>query len=324
MRCVSRVCERFGFLISLASLLCLAHAEATSRMAEASEQDLRNGRTMFFAGGCASCHAAPASQSCDDPKIGDRFKLAGGRCLKTPFGTFNVPNISPDTGHGIGGWTQAQFVTAMRKGLSPEGEHYYPAFPYTSYQRMREQDLIDLKAFLDSLPPVQSRVPPHELALPYRSRATLAAWKWLYLDGRVFTPDPSRSDKLNRGAYLVEGPGHCGECHSPRDFLGGVKADRKYSGAPDPEGKGIVPNITPHKTGIGDWSEADIVTALETGFTPSFDTFGGNMVKVQENMAELSAGDREAIAAYLKSLPAIPSSVGKPKKSGNGEKAGKP
>lgn len=273
--------------------------------------DLENGRTMYFAGGCASCHAAPASSKCDDPKIKDKVTLAGGRCLKSPFGTFYVPNISPDPESGIGGWTEAQFITAMKQGISPSGEHYYPAFPYTSYQRMTERDLLDLKAFLDTLPAVKSRVPSHELSFPYNVRMTLAVWKWLFLDGQTFRPDPQKSDLLNRGAYMVEGPGHCGECHTPRNFLGGIRADKKLSGAPNPEGKGIVPNITPHVTGIAKWSEADIVTALETGLTPSFDTFGGSMVKVQENMAELRKRDRAAIAAYLKSLPPIPSSVAK-------------
>lgn len=272
--------------------------------------DLANGKSMFFAGGCASCHAAPASKDCENPKIADRLELVGGRCLKTPFGTFYVPNITPDRESGIGGWTADQFIKAMREGVSPSGEHYYPAFPYASYQRMLDKDLVDLKAFLDTLPAIKSDVPPHDLSFPFNIRATLAGWKFMFLDGKQFVPDPAKSDLLNRGAYLVEGPGHCGECHSPRNILGGIISDKKYSGGPDPEGKGIVPNITPHPTGIAKWSEADIVTALESGLTPSFDTFGGNMVKVQENMAELSSNDRKAIAAYLKSLPPLPSSVG--------------
>lgn len=274
------------------------------------EPDLANGKTMYFAGGCASCHAAPASADCENPKSVDRFKLTGGRCLKTPFGIFYIPNISPDKDSGIGGWNTGQFIKAMREGVSPSGEHYYPAFPYTSYQRMSDKDLTDLKAFLDTLPAEKSDVPDHDLSFPYNIRTSLAGWKFMFLDGERFAPDPAKSELLNRGAYLVQGPGHCGECHSPRNFLGGTISDKKYSGAPDPEGKGIIPNITPHETGIASWSEADIVTALETGLTPTFDTFGGSMVKVQENMAELSSDDRKAIAAYLKSLKPLPSSVG--------------
>ncbi len=269
--------------------------------------DVANGEYMFFAGGCASCHAAPASSKCDDPKSTDKRKLAGGRCLITPFGRFYVPNISPDRESGIGGWSDIQFVNAMVRGVSPSGSHYYPAFPYTSYQRMRYEDLLDLKAFMDTLPAVKSQVPGHDLALPFRLRRGLGLWKLLYLDGKQFSPSRGQDEKVARGAYLVEGPGHCGECHSPRDPLGGALSDARYSGAPNPEGKGYVPNITPHKTGIGAWSGEEIIDALETGLTPSFDSFGGTMVAVQENMAKLTAADRAAIAAYLKSLPAVAS-----------------
>jgi mono/diheme cytochrome c family protein len=277
--------------------------------------DLANGETMFYAGGCASCHAAPASGKCDDPKAADKKVLAGGRCLITPFGTFYVPNISPDPESGIGGWSDLDFVNAMTRGVSPSGQHYYPAFPYTSYQHMRFDDLLDLKAFLDTLPAVKSSVPGHELALPFRLRRGLGLWKLLYLDGKPFAPPPGASDQVARGAYLVEGPGHCGECHTPRDMLGGPVAGAKLSGAPAPEGKGYIPNITPDDTGIGKWSADEIAEALATGFTPSFDSFGGAMVAVQENMAKLPAADRAAIAAYLKSIPPVAS---KPRKKDGG------
>jgi mono/diheme cytochrome c family protein len=281
--------------------------------------DLANGETMFYAGGCSSCHAAPASEKCDDHKTADKHKLAGGRCLVTGFGTFYVPNISPDPETGIGGWSDIDFVNAMVRGVSPKGAHYYPAFPYTSYQRMRYGDLLDLKAFLDTLPAVKSQVPDHDLALPFRWRRSLGLWKLIYLDGKPFSAPPGADEKLSRGAYLVEGPGHCGECHSPRDALGGTLEDTNYSGAPAPEGKGYIPNITPDKTGIGDWSEDDIVEALSSGFTPSFDSFGGTMVAVQENLAKLPPEERVAIAAYLKSLPPVASKPrNKDTKAGDG------
>lgn len=305
-------------LVALSSFLFAVPAYSA-----AAPPDLMNGRTMFFAGGCASCHAAPATADCDAPKSKDKFTLAGGRCLKTPFGTFYVPNISPDKKTGIGGWSTADFIKAMKEGVSPQGDHYYPAFPYTSYQRMIEKDLVDLKAFLDTLPAIKTNVPKHDLALPFRIRQTLSVWKWLFLDGRTFKPDPDKNDKWNRGAYLVQGPGHCGECHSPRNFLGGVINDKRYSGAPNPEGKGIIPNITQHKSGIADWSESDIVMALETGLMPSFDSFGGTMVKVQENMAELSKQDRAAIAAYIKTLPPVESSAKATEKNAAAEKTNK-
>ena len=264
-----------------------------------------NGRTMFFAGGCASCHVTAGSK--------DKMQLGGGHALKTPFGTFHAPNISSDPDAGIGAWTPVQFVNAMARGISPDGSHYYPAFPYTSYQRMRVEDLLDLKAFMDTLPAVKTNAPGHDLPLPFRLRRGLGLWKLLYLDTRPFVPDPAEKDLINRGAYLVEGPGHCGECHTPRNLIGGRDETRKLAGGPAPEGDGYIPNITPHKTGLGSWSAGDIAYSLKEGFTPEYDSFGGSMVAVQENMAKLSDDDRAAIAAYLKSVSAIESAK-KPEK----------
>ncbi len=269
--------------------------------------NLKNGEYMFNAGGCASCHAAPATEKCDNPRTKDETKLVGGRCLKTEFGTFYVPNISPDKESGVGGWGTEDFINAMTKGVSPHGENLYPAFPYASYQHMTRGDLVDLKAFLDTLPAVSSHVPAHELSFPYSIRAGLSVWKWRYLDGKTFTPDPSKSAEVNRGAYLVTGPGHCAECHTPRDVLGGMIKSKWLAGAPNPEGKGSVPNLTPDPSGLGKWSEKDIVYALETGFTPSGDSIGKQMARVQENMAKLTPEDRQAIAAYLKSIPPVAS-----------------
>jgi mono/diheme cytochrome c family protein len=264
-----------------------------------------NGRYMYYAGGCAGCHAAPASDKCDDPAVKDELKPVGGRCLKSKYGTFYVPNITPDKATGLGSWTAENFLSAMTKGVSPSGDNLYPAFPYPSYQRMKRSDLLDLWAFLKTLEPIDAKAKPHELSFPYSIRASLSVWKGLYLDGKTFTPDPTKSDKVNRGAYLVEGPGHCGECHTPRDRLGGKIAAKNLAGAPDPEGKGFVPNITPDKTGIGSWSEKDIAFALETGFTPGGKVLGSSMAEVQRNMSKLTKEDHEAIAAYLKSIPPV-------------------
>ena len=249
--------------------------------------DLANGEYMFIAGGCAECHAVPLAK-CKDAKTKDKHLLAGGRCMKTPFGVFNVPNISPDKETGIGTWTTLDFVNAMKRGIGPGGEHLYPAFPYTSYQRMSYEDLIDLKAFLDTLPAVKNEVPPHELSFPYNIRRALGLWQLLYVDGKTLKPDPKESAELNRGAYLVEGPGHCGQCHSPRNIIGGVIASEAYAGARNPEGRGKIPNITPSADGIKDWSAEDIAYMLETGNLPDFDVIGGIMVPVQENMAKLT------------------------------------
>lgn len=261
--------------------------------------DPTNGERLFWAGGCGSCHAA------DKARGVEKTRLGGGLALKTPFGTYYAPNISPDPNSGIGEWSPAEFVTAMRLGVSPDGRHYYPAFPYTSYQRMSTADLLDLKSYLDTLPAVDNQVPAHDVPFPFNIRRGLGLWKLLYLDGEPFSPDPAASDAVNRGAYLVTGPGHCGECHTPRNAIGGFVAGRALAGAKAPEGEGFVPNITPHQSGLGAWSEADIAYALESGFTPDYDTLGGSMGSVQDNMAHLPPADRAAIAAYLKSIPPL-------------------
>ena len=240
--------------------------------------DIANGKYMFTAGGCAECHAVPVKK-CDDLKANDKVTLAGGRCLKTPYGTFHVPNISPDKETGIGNWTTIDFVNAMKHGVAPDGSYLYPAFPFGSYQRMSFEDLIDLKAYLDSLPAVKNEVPPHELGFPFNIRRGLGLWHKLYVNGESFVPDPHASAELNRGAYLVTGPGHCTECHSSRNLLGGIVKDTEFAGAPKPEGKGSVPNITPSDDGIGDWSEDDIAYLLETGNTPDFDVIGESMAR---------------------------------------------
>ena len=262
--------------------------------------DPARGEYVFYASGCASCHAAPGA------KGDDKLTLAGGLAFKTPFGTFYAPNISPDRDHGIGGWTTAQFVNAVMRGVSPAGSHYCPACPYLSYQRMTVADVVDLKAFMDTLPPSANDGPPHDLPLPFRLRRGLGLWKALFMDYASFAP-PGADAQVNRGAYLVTGPGHCGECHSPRNILGGPEAGWAFSGGPEPEGKSFFPNITPHEDGIGDWSAGDIAAALKTGILPDYDTFGGSMIPVQENMAKLTDEDRAAIAAYLKTLPPRPS-----------------
>ena len=257
--------------------------------------DLDNGKTMFFAGGCASCHATPNQD--------DKTLLGGGLGLKSPFGTFYVPNISPDPNDGIGRWSEADFVTAMVKGTSPDGRHLFPAFPYTSYQRMRIEDVRDLFAHMKTLTAAQDKSKPHDVPFPFNIRRTLGGWKLLFLDGEPFKPDPTKDAVWNRGAYLVNGPGHCAECHSPRNLLGGIVASQRFAGGPDPSGEGFVPNIT--QKGLSNWSHEQLVKLLETGDLPDGDSVGGEMGKVVANTARLSAADRSAIATYIKSLPPV-------------------
>jgi mono/diheme cytochrome c family protein len=257
--------------------------------------NLANGLTTFNAGGCSSCHAVP-----DQP---DRTRLGGGLAIPSPFGTFYAPNISPDQSDGIGRWSEADFITAVTKGISPAGTHYFPAFPYTTYQHAKLTDLRDLFAYLKTLPPVSGKAPDHQVPFPFNIRRNIGIWKLLFLDGKPFTPDPARSAEWNRGAYLVNSLGHCAECHSPRNVLGGIIESQRFAGGPNPEGKGWVPNIT--QKGIDDWSEKDIAYFLETGQTPDGDSIGGSMGRVIKNTSLLSADDRAAMAVYLKSLPAV-------------------
>jgi len=267
-------------------------------LAEMPEGDAERGELVFWAGGCASCHAA------DDAEGDDKLKLGGGHVLASDFGDFVVPNISTDPATGIGSWSREDFANAMLRGVSPDGGHYYPSFPWTSYSRMKSGDVTDLWAFMQTLPAVENDPGPHRMGFPFNIRRGVGMWKLLYAGNAPIVPLDESDEKLVRGQYLVEALGHCGECHTPRDFAGGLNKSAWLGGAPNPDGEGRIPNITPGGT-IGDWSEADIAYYLESGFTPEFDSVGGSMVDVQENMAKLPAEDRDAIAAYLKAIPAV-------------------
>lgn len=260
--------------------------------------DSAKGERIFWAGGCASCHAGPKAEG------GAKLELAGGVELKTGFGTFVAPNISQDRTDGIGAWSDEDFANALMKGVSPSGQHLYPAFPYTSYARMKPGDVADLYAFMKTLPAVAGKAPDHSLSFPFSIRRGLGLWKLLYLnDDPVVALVEGTPEPVLAGRYLAEGAGHCGECHTPREFTGATKKNQWLAGATAAEGNGVVPNITSGEGGIGSWSEDEIANYLETGFTPDFDSVGGTMVEVQKNMARLTPQDRAAIAAYLKAIP---------------------
>jgi mono/diheme cytochrome c family protein len=257
--------------------------------------DVANGRNIFNAGGCASCHAVPNQ--------GDRLRLGGGLPIGSPFGTFYAPNISQHPSDGIGSWSEAQFVNALVNGVSPDGVHYFPAFPYTSYTHADIDDIRDLFAFLKTTPAVAGRSPDHDVPFPFNIRRNIGLWKRLFMDHGRFKPDLAQSAQWNRGAYLVNSFGHCAECHSPRNALGGIVSAQRFAGGPSPDGEGWVPNIT--QKGIGSWSEKDIADFLETGDMPEGDSAAGAMRAVIKNLAQLSAEDRAAMAIYLKSLPPV-------------------
>ena len=294
---MKRLLASLGGLVVLGAaagwLITAPQPLAADAVAQAPGDALRGAR-IFQVGGCASCHAAKGA------KGEDRLKLAGGAALVTPFGAFQPPNISPGR-DGIAGWSLADFDNAMRRGISPEGRHYYPAFPYTSYARMRAGDIADLFAYLQTLPAVAGDPPAGAINFPFNIRRGIGLWKRLYLDADpVLTLPANAPAAVRAGQYLVEGPGHCGECHTPRDAFGGPDRALWLAGAPDPEGKGKVPGLTPARL---KWSAAEIADYLKTGFTPDYDSVGGSMAEVQTNLAQLPDSDRAAIAAYLKALP---------------------
>jgi mono/diheme cytochrome c family protein len=285
--------------VALPSLF-VSRAPVASQDSEA----VRRGQYVFQASGGCSCHSDPGSTG---------STLAGGRPIKTPFGTIYGTNITPDKDTGIGGWTDEDFLRAMREGLSPSGDPYYPVFPYTSFTRMNDRDLLDLKAYLFSLEPVKKENRPPDFAFPYNSRASVSIWRGLHFEAKRFEPDPEKSDEWNRGAYLASAVAHCGECHTPRTFMGATDEDRLYAGSAEgPEGE-LAPNITPDdKTGIGQWSTTDIVWFLQTNLLPDGDSTQGLMAEViDKGYRHMEEADLKAIAAYLESLPPIENEVKK-------------
>jgi mono/diheme cytochrome c family protein len=286
--------NRIGALTFAIALIAAGEALAQAPSAE-------RGKYIFDAAGCIECHTEKGGAL-----------LAGGGALRTPFGTFYAPNITPDPEYGIGKWTEADFIRALREGKSPAGQHYFPVFPYPSYTKMTTQDMRDLKAYLATVPPSNKPRRAHEVSFPYSVRAALIPWKWLNFDAGEYTPDTSHDQKWNRGAYLVQALTHCGECHTPRDVIGGLDRKQWLAGARMPVGDLVASNLTPHKSGLADWSQADIVDALETGTLPQGGTLGGEMGEVVKNStSRMRADDREAIAIYLKALPPLATQVKK-------------
>jgi mono/diheme cytochrome c family protein len=255
--------------------------------------DAKKGQLIFAAGDCASCHAKPGQSN--------RLALGGGLALGSPYGTFRIPNISPDKNDGIGNWRTVDLANALVGGVSPRGEHYYPALPYTSYAGMTPGDIRDLMAYLRTLPPVAGKAPPHDIAMIFKIRRFVGLWKILFFKSDGTVPPPTGEPRRDRGAYLVEALSHCAECHSTRNWLGAIKPSTRFAGGPDPEGVGFAPNLTPAY--LGQWSEADIATLLKTGETPDHKRVGSSMLDVVTNAAMLPQSDRDAIAAYVKTLP---------------------
>jgi mono/diheme cytochrome c family protein len=280
-----------------AALALLVLGSASPSLA-ADPAAVERGRYVATAGGCVGCHT--------DVKGGGP-EFAGGRALKTPFGIFYGPNITPDPETGIGRWSDADFLRALREGVRPDGARYYPVFPYTSFTGISDQDALALKAYLFSLPPVRRESRPHEIRFPFSLRVVMRAWQWLFFTPARFMAPADYDEAEARGAYLVEALSHCGECHTLRDRFGVKIADKTLSGTVDgPDGE-KVPNITPDPaTGIGEWSNEDVLRVLANGLLPDFDAVGGAMGEVvRSTTSRLTNADRAAIAAYLRRVPPV-------------------
>lgn len=285
-----------GAIGSIAMWVLTAPRPALKGAPTDQEGDPVKGRLIFAAADCASCHASPGQP--------DRLRLGGGLALASPYGTFRPPNISSDPADGIGAWRTTDLVNAMLSGVSPAGTHYYPVFPYPSYAKMQPGDVADLMAYLRTLPAVSGRAPPHDLNMLFGIRRFVGFWKIMFFDRTPIAPEPNHDDIWNRGRYLAEAVAHCAECHSSRNLFGAIKPDTRFAGGTDPEGVGYFPNITP--TRIGDWSEQQIAEMLKSGNTPNHGRVGSSMTDVVTNTAMLPQSDRDAIAVYIRSLPARP------------------
>jgi mono/diheme cytochrome c family protein len=260
------------------------------------EGDAKRGEYLAKAAGCIGCHT--------EEKDG-AVPFAGGRALKTPFGTFYGPNITPDKKAGIGSWSEADFMRALRQGDRPDGSNYFPAFPYPSFTKITDSDMRDLWAFLRTLPPSAQPSKEHDLWFFFGWRWTVTFWKWFFFTPGAFAAIPGASDVVNRGAYLVQALGHCGECHTPRNFLGGPKSSRFLAGGKGPDGKAVA-NLTP--TGLKKQGDKEIKDFLVTGLTAEGDVPAEAMGEVIKNTtSQLTPADLDALIAYLRTVPPLPS-----------------
>jgi mono/diheme cytochrome c family protein len=279
--------------VTRASVVLILLLSAEGALAQG---DAKRGEYLAKAAGCVGCHT--------EEKEG-AVPYAGGRALKTPFGTFYGPNITPDKKAGIGGWSEADFMRALRLGDRPDGSNYFPAFPYPSFTKISDGDARDLWAYLRTLPPSATPSREHDLWLFFGWRWLVTFWKWFFFTPGAFTSIPGAPDPVNRGAYLVQALGHCGECHTPRNFLGGPKSGRTLAGGKGPDGKNV-PNLTP--TELKKQGDKEIKDFLVTGLTAEGDVAAEAMGEVVKNTtSQITSVDLDAIIAYLRTLPPLPS-----------------
>lgn len=280
--------------LGVAGVLLVAGIAAAD---EQSFQQIERGRYLATVGDCASCHTAPGGRS-----------FAGGLAIETPFGSVVTPNITPDRKTGIGAWSDGDFLRAMHEGIGADGRHLYPAFPYPNYTKVSRDDVIAIRAYLATLEPVNHHVESNTLPFPFDIRAGMIGWNAMFFDEGRFQKDESKSDEWNRGAYLVEGLGHCSACHTPKNALGGDKTSVSYSG-------GLLqgwfaPDITANpRYGIGGWNENDIVAYLQTGHNRNAAATGPMLEVVENSTSRMTQSDLRAMAVYLKTLSNQPESL---------------
>ncbi len=275
----------------------IAHS-ALANNTNVNPDQITRGEYLARAGGCISCHTEYKTLDSE---------LAGGVALTTSFGTFYTPNITPDLTFGIGNWVKKDFVTAMTQGISPQGSHYYPTFPYTAYSGITGNDLADLWAYLRTVKPSQKPNKEHNVRFPISIRLSAKVWKLLFFSPMPYPENRGKDAIWNRGAYLVNALGHCSECHTPRNIFGALKPKFMFSGTKENAGLDASPNITPDQaSGIGSWSVTDLDWFLKTGFLPDGDVTGSSMADIIEHStSHLTDEDRRAMVLFLRALRPI-------------------
>lgn len=287
------ICLVFGVVLGVSYLSSVDEPRASLSELKG---NVARGAYLARVSGCIACHTD--SEAKGKP-------LAGGKGTETPFGTFYAPNLTADREHGIGTWSVDDFERALRAGKSPSGQSYYPAFPYSFYARLSDQDVVDLWAAFKTVPAVAKPSTVHQVSFPFNINWGLDLWQLLFFDEQRFIPDAKRSEQYNRGAYLVQGPAHCGACHTPRNLLGGLDTAAALSGHQGfVDDDGVIPAITAGALAKQGWSEADLAYSLKSGVKQDGDVFGGSMGEVVRDGAKyLKKSDREAIAHYLLTRP---------------------
>jgi len=281
--------------------LALMGAAFTASAQAADPALITKGEYLTRAADCVACHLAPGGKP-----------YAGGLSFKLPFGTIYSPNITPDKDTGIGNWSDDDFVSALQKGVGKDGKHYYPAFPYTSYTLMSREDILAIKAYLFSLEPIKQKPPENDLSFPFNQRWGMFFWNAIFASNERFVPDSKQSPEWNRGAYLVQGPGHCGECHTPRNIFQAMSTGNSLAGGE--LGNWRAYNISSdNQYGIGAWPAEALVSYLGQGYAPGYGGAGGPMADaVEHSLRYLDPADLKAIAVYLKSTPARSEGIARP------------